>query len=334
MRGASASPVSPPSSPEAPPGGVGGDSSKAGGAASKDEVRRILDEATARHLARNARAVASAVAVAKAHGLTVKEPKVLAEACAVRVLLSPAPVVARVSTVTAVLRAPIEPWLQRELDVSAFLAAQGAPVVPPSDELPATPFEHDGLHMSFWRYVQPAGDKPPETVVAAQMLGELHAALRDYPGELPELVPLGDIQRGLDRLAGETTLVSVEDLAFMQRMADRILGELRAVGLGPVQPIHGDAHVGNLIPVTGGWLWNDFEDTCLGPVGWDLCGLEAGDEMVAHAAYPGAPAPSRVTLFRNLRLLQGTLWAASCGRELPAWFEYVPMLLGQLRALE
>ena len=48
-----------------------------------------------------------------------------------------------------------------------------------------------------------------------------------------------------------------------------MLSELRS----PVQPLHGDAHLGNVL---GGPLWNDWEDTCLGPVGWDAACLLAG----------------------------------------------------------
>jgi len=50
------------------------------------------------------RAVAAAVAVARAHGLAVGEPAVLSDGVNLVVHLRPAPVVARVATLTPLLR--------------------------------------------------------------------------------------------------------------------------------------------------------------------------------------------------------------------------------------
>lgn len=82
------------------------------------------------------RALEAAVAVAKAHGLACKEPIVLADRSNVIVHLSPAPVVARVATTTALVRPEAGAWLEREITVAGFLAERGVAVVPPSDELP------------------------------------------------------------------------------------------------------------------------------------------------------------------------------------------------------
>ena len=40
-----------------------------------------------------------------------------------------------------------------------------------------------------------------------------------------------------------------------------------------MQPLHGDAHGGNLMLTTRGLLWTDWEDTFLGPVEWDLASI-------------------------------------------------------------
>jgi aminoglycoside phosphotransferase (APT) family kinase protein len=34
--------------------------------------------------------------------------------------------------------------------------------------------------------------------------------------------------------------------------------------------LHGDAHLGNVCFTTGGPLWLDFEDVCIGPREWDI----------------------------------------------------------------
>lgn len=280
-----------------------------------------------RQAARAARAVTAATAIATAHGLRVENPAVLAQGYAVRVHLRPAPVVARVSTITALLRTPIEPWLKRELDVAAFLAGRGAPVVPPSDVLPPGPHQHDGLCVTFWRYVEPVSRALPEPPEAGRMLGVLHAALRDYPGELPLLAPMfNDIPRGLERLERAGDILPADDIALLRATYERLLPRLSPAALGPLQPVHGDAHVHNLIAVADGWLWNDFEDTCLGPVAWDLASLDTD-----LALYPGTPAPASMSLFREVRQLHGVVWVYALLPELPDWGQYVAPMLERLR---
>ncbi|MFI7221948.1 hypothetical protein ACIBO5_01905 [Nonomuraea angiospora] len=62
-------------------------------------------------------AVAAAVALAEEHGIRVLEPVVLNDSFNLRIHLRPAPVVARVPTVTALGRARPADALRRELDV-------------------------------------------------------------------------------------------------------------------------------------------------------------------------------------------------------------------------
>lgn len=298
---------------------------------------------------RTARAVAAAVAVARAHGLRVDEPAVLAQGYAVRVHLRPAPVVARVSTITAILRAPIAPWLARELEVAAFLAARGASVVPPSDLLPPGPHQHDGLGVSFWQYIAPAsgegagaasGDVPgdvagdvPGAAQAGRMLAELHAALRDYPGALPLLAPpLGDIPRGLARIEQAGNILPAHDIALLRGVWEDLQPGLSPEALGPLQPLHGDAHVHNLIRSADGWLWNDFEDVCLGPVGWDLASLDSDGQ--ALAAYADAPDAASLALFRRVRQLHGIVWVYALSPEWPDWLGPVGNMLAHLRSQE
>jgi Ser/Thr protein kinase RdoA (MazF antagonist) len=40
----------------------------------------------------------------------------------------------------------------------------------------------------------------------------------------------------------------------------------------PVQALHGDASLSNLLCTPEGLVWNDFEDTFRGPVHWDAAG--------------------------------------------------------------
>ena len=72
-------------------------------------------------------AVRAAVTVAARFGLAAEEPAVLADGANIVVYLRPAPVVAKVAASTTAVRSDVAGWLQRELDVSAFLDAEGAP---------------------------------------------------------------------------------------------------------------------------------------------------------------------------------------------------------------
>ncbi|MDM9380225.1 phosphotransferase [Chlorogloeopsis sp. ULAP01] len=274
-----------------------------------------------------ARAVAASMSVASAYGITVDNPRVLANAYSVRVHLQPAPVVARVSTITPVLRSPIASWLAREVSVTEFLAAQGAPVVAPSDILPPGPHNCDGLAMTFWRYVQPVSDEVPGAVVTGRMLAELHDILRDYPSELPLLTaPLNDIPRGLERLKRIGNILTASDLMLLQETYDLLLPQL-SNPVGSWQPLHGDAHSLNLLPTAQGLLWNDFEDTCTGSIAWDLINLS--DE--GKAAYRNIPEPEILEPYYKLRQLHAIVWVYALLPEFPDWVTHAKLILDKLR---
>ncbi|TMR93714.1 hypothetical protein [Nonomuraea basaltis] len=137
-------------------------------------------------------AVAAAVSVAEEHGVRVREPVVLKDSFNLRIHLRPAPIVARVPTVTALGRPRPADVLRRELDVVSYLHGVGVPVVPPSELLPPGPHLRDGVVVTFWAYVEhdPAYEVSPEE--AGRALAELHEAMRGFPGELPYLGPVLD----------------------------------------------------------------------------------------------------------------------------------------------
>lgn len=283
------------------------------------------------------RAVAAAVQVAVAHGVAVSEPSVLAERYALRVHLRPAPLVARVSTFTALLREPIAAWLGRELSVTRFLHGHGAPVVPPSELLPAGPHVHDGFAISFWAYEPPVSDELPSPEVAGRMLAELHRALRGYSGELPHLAPpLNDIPRSLERLERMPRVLAEPDRSLLCRLAERLLPALERLE-APVQPLHGDAHVYNVIRSARGLVWNDFEDTCLGPVAWDLASLgdPEGQALAAYAAasHEDAPSPETLATIRDARTLHGVLWVLALQPEVDEFAHHARGMLDALRTL-
>jgi len=80
-----------------------------------------------------AAAVAAAAAVAHDQGLAGDDPQILSARGNLLVHLAPAPVVARVATLTAFSRTDPFAWLRREAEVADFAARYGGPVVPPAD---------------------------------------------------------------------------------------------------------------------------------------------------------------------------------------------------------
>jgi hypothetical protein len=249
-------------------------------------------------------ALDAAVAVAAAHGLHAPDAVILRDQLNVLVHLRPAPVVARVAGTIRHVR-PGTAWQEREVAVAGFLARAGAPVVAPSDALPPGPHEHDGRVLSFWRYAE--GETDP--VSAGRALCECHEALRGFTGSLPVLGGLTEAEAMLSRLAIEGALTHDEATVLQQRF-DELAPLLKALR-SPIQPLHGDAHLNNLL----GGRWNDWEDTCLGPVEWDAACILAGraDEASKHAALEATglrPDPGELGLWVEARRLQIDVWRA------------------------
>jgi Ser/Thr protein kinase RdoA (MazF antagonist) len=263
-------------------------------------------------------AVRAAVTVAARFGITSTEPSVLADGANIVVHLRPAPVVAKVAASTPAVRSDDQDWLQRELDVSAFLAAEGAPVVPPSADMPATTHHDDGHVMSFWRYLppaDPAGRLRPDEETIGSMLRDLHAALRRYPRTEKYLTPLQDIPAFLAR---PQTRISQERKAALAAALRRYTAELDPAA--PQQTLHGDAGGGNLMATDQGWLWHDFEDTCSGPVAWDLAASTASqyqDGPRVLAAYRDPIDARQLAACEQLRRLHLTVWYNLYAERLP-----------------
>jgi len=231
--------------------------------------------------------VAASVTCARSLGLPADDPEVIAEGYSVRVRLHPASVVTRVVTVGRLLRGDPMPWLEREVAVAQYLAAAGAPVVPPWSD--PGPYVANGLEVSLWQWAEHEPGEVASAVFGA-LLGELHAALAAYGGHLPPLVgPLTDISSALT-VSGDAVLHSAA-------------GELVPLALSwPRRPLHGDAHPGNVLLTPDGPRWIDFEDLCVGPVEWDLASMMVTDDAVA--AYPGEVDRARLAGCRDLRRLQ------------------------------
>ncbi|RBM16612.1 hypothetical protein DI005_25340 [Prauserella sp. PE36] len=259
------------------------------------------------------RAVAVAVEAAREHGLPAGEPVVLADRSNVLVRLGH--VVARVPATTLLTRPGIADWLARDVRLATFLSGLGAPVVPPTTDAPPGPHLVKGLPVTFWRYVRHDPARVPAPADVAASLAQVHEALRGYPGELPSDGPAAELRRMFGLLADE---LGDALPALRTRLGE--VAEAIARAPGPVQPLHGDAHPGNLLVTDEGPLWTDFEDTWRGPLAWDLAVLARTsliDGAAALAAYPGRPDPAGLTPFAELRRLFGVCWRFVVARRFP-----------------
>jgi hypothetical protein len=263
------------------------------------------------------RGLAAVTAVAAEEGLRFTEPRILRDRGNLLVHLSPAPVVARIATLTGTRRAG-DRWLRREVTIAGFLAHAGAPVVAPSAELDPGPHTHAGISLSFWNYVTEV-TRPLDAAEAGRRLRVCHEALVNYDGELEPLGTLAEAERWLEELADEGRIGAVA-AARLRGDAAEARRRIEALGL-PMQAVHGDAHLDNAINTPAGPLWNDWEDTCLAPRALDLGCLEAaasvwGDDpepvAAALAAY-GEIDPVALEVFVAVRRFQGTLWSELLG---------------------
>ncbi|AUI61291.1 phosphotransferase [Amycolatopsis sp. BJA-103] len=253
--------------------------------------------------------VAAAVAVGDRYGLPTGDPEVLHFKSNVLVRLGP--VVARVPGTTRFARPSPEDWLARDVALSRYLTERDVLVVSPTTDPPAGPHFADGLPVTLWHYTPHEPGHPLSPREVAMSLARVHAALADYPGELPELGPVRELRTLLDRHG-----------SYMNGAAPRLYEELERVTTAlpdlPARPLHGDAHPGNIVATAAGPCWLDFEDTWRGPLGWDLGVLYAEAGASALSAYPADVAPSSLEPFIALRRLFEVPWRFVIARRFPS----------------
>lgn len=256
---------------------------------------------------RTRRAVTAAVEAGRALGLRVERGTVLHDVFSVVVHLEPQPVVARIPVVltASVLPERQAARQQRELDVVAWLDAQGVPVVPPSPLVPRHPVRRDGFPMTFWELADVADDHQAYYGVDLSYAAQLHAALAEYPGELPFLAPFND---GLPDMLTELDGVEVLTAGDIDRARGeyealrRILADAetfaRTFPDASVQPIQGDGPSHNVIRTKSGIRFSDFEDVSRGPIEWDLAmlGTTAIDQYESAASQFALRAVDREVL--------------------------------------
>ncbi len=159
-------------------------------------------------------------------------------------------------------------WFERENAVAQHLARHAAPVIPLHPELPPGPHEHLGYTLNFWQFVT-AIDGEADPAMIGTTLHSCHELLRSFAEPLPELAILIETLDLLETLEQRGAFPP----ATICLLRDRLASSLEILAGFPRQPLHGDAHPGNLMNTTLGLLWTDWEDTFSGPVEWDLASI-------------------------------------------------------------
>ena len=215
---------------------------------------------TVNHLSRPLQAVTE---VLQAHGITPDRYDVLQDGNTLVVRLTET-IVARVVQDLTGPRATTE-WFEREIALAQHLTSCGAPVIPLHFALPAGPHLHRGYPMNFWQFVTRT-DLVPEPAEIGRVLKRCHEALADFSPELPRLGIITESICVLDKTEGFEPKVK-------QMLHQKLTESLETLADLPHQPLHGDAHPGNLMQTTMGLLLTDWEDAFSGPVEWDVASL-------------------------------------------------------------
>ncbi len=192
--------------------------------------------------------------------------------------------------------------LERELAVAIHLAARGAPVIRPTQEVPAGPHHYRGLMLTLWQYVEPipGASVAPEQMATALTL--VHDALAHFKPPLPRfIVELDDARRLLQRQ--RSPRLEPPDRRYLLDTVSELQTALGSLG-GAWQPLHGSPHAANWLPSEDGPLLLDFETACQGPVEWDLAAL--ADDALGR--FPAADHE----LISIMRRMRSVCVAAKC----------------------
>jgi streptomycin 6-kinase len=156
-------------------------------------------------------------------------------------------------------------WFARENAVAQHLTEQGAPVIPLHPDLPKEPHWHLGFPLSFWEFVTAIEAEPTPDAIG-RTLHQCHEILRGFTQPLP---PLAILRESQNILANHENFPA----ATRKLLQEHLAASLEVLARHPHQPLHGDAHLGNLMNTTQGLLLTDWEDAFSGPIEWDLASL-------------------------------------------------------------
>ena len=220
------------------------------------------------------RAVAAAMSIASALGLTVDDAVVLQNSNKLTVRLLPCDVLARIASLARQVA-------QFEVELAQRLAETQSPVAALEPRVEPRAYERDSFVVTLWTHYSSATPREVAPADYAKALKRLHAGMRKLDVTTPHFT---------DRVAEAQQLVASRDRTPALADADRELlsSTLRSIRRtiadrgAAEQLLHGEPHPGNLLSTKNGPLFIDLETCCQGPIEFDLAHVP--EEVIEH--YP------------------------------------------------
>ncbi|MER6751846.1 aminoglycoside phosphotransferase family protein [Streptomyces fungicidicus] len=175
----------------------------------------------------------------------------------------------RLTSAPVIVRVPRgQEWLttaRKEVAVSRWLTEEGFPAARVIEDL-EQPLVIDGHPVTFWHLIVEAERKATYEELGAT-LRELHSLRLPDGLELPSFDPFDKQQRRLD-----LAVIPEDDKVFLRKRWHELRGKYDELRFEtPKGPVHGDAHVQNLmIDDQGQVILIDFEAFCFDHPEWDL----------------------------------------------------------------
>lgn len=241
----------------------------------------------------------AATALAQRIGLGSVEPVILKLAKHTTVRLAPHPLVARIQSDESGDCAYSKAC--RELTLASHLASCSAPAARPAIQAGGPHVENDCV-ITLWEFAAGRAATAKDGIAAARALKAVHDGLDELPCELPSY---SDAVESFERILSDGHSLSALDLSdrlFIERLywdRRRELSHSRPA----LRPLHGDAHLGNVLMTDAGPMWIDLEAICLGPLEWDVVSLPAN----ARSEFPQID-DDLVRVLTDLRSLCVTTW--------------------------
>lgn len=136
------------------------------------------------------------------------------------------------------------------------------------------PLEVGGHPITVWKQVPPGGPEPQLAELGA-ILRQIHSVEEEAPG-----LPRWRVADGLRRRIVTADTIDDSTREYLTGELEQIEASLAALAdIPPLVPpgvLHGDAHMGNLIPSPAGSVICDFDATSVGPREWDLTPAAVG----------------------------------------------------------
>jgi len=153
----------------------------------------------------------------------------------------------------------------REVAVARWLASQDFPAAR-AYQGAEQPLEAAGRPVTFWEFIDGRNGDRGDIAVLAELLARLHRLRHPEGFTLPTDDPLARVHQRLESVA-----VTEQDRDFLLARLEAVEAQLPRLQF-PLKlgPVHGDAHVENLMITADGPVMIDFERFAWGHPEWDL----------------------------------------------------------------